>query len=85
MLANRIQAALSSNRISICYPLLSHPDPVTEVQDAERLLEEIRSASHCIILSMKTDMVFNSVGSAVRDLDAIHHILFPRPLPNPGV
>ncbi|RJE26746.1 ZnII2Cys6 transcription factor [Aspergillus sclerotialis] len=82
MLANRIQAALNSNRVSICYPLLSHPDPVTEVQDAERLLEEIWYASHCIILSMKTDMVFGGIASAVRDLDAIHHILFPKPLPN---
>ena len=82
MLANRIQAALESNRVSICYPLLSHPTPVTEVHDAERLLEEIRNASYCIILSMKTDMVFGGIASAVRDLDAVHQILFPKPLPN---
>ncbi|RAL14748.1 Zn(II)2Cys6 transcription factor, partial [Aspergillus homomorphus CBS 101889] len=76
MLVHRLRAALLSKRISICYPLLNHPEPGTEIQDAHRLVEELRNGAHSLILSMKRDTVFEGIASMVNDLDAAYTSLF---------
>ncbi|KAF4170016.1 hypothetical protein CNMCM6936_005161 [Aspergillus lentulus] len=77
MLVHRVRAALSSKRLSVCYPLLNHPEPVTEVQDANRLIEELRNGAHSMIVCMKRDLIFEGIGSMIRDLDAAYFSLFP--------
>lgn len=80
MLTHRIRAALSSKRLSTCYPILSHPDPLTEREDAERILDEIRRSARCIIAYMEISSVFEGVGPAVRGLNVVHQTLFTGPL-----
>ncbi|RHZ44313.1 Zn(II)2Cys6 transcription factor domain-containing protein [Aspergillus thermomutatus] len=77
MLMHRVRAALSSKRLSVCYPLLNHPEPVTEVQDANRLIEELRNGAHSLIVCMKRDLIFEGIGGMIRDLDAAYFSLFP--------
>lgn len=77
MLVHRVRAALSSKRLSVCYPLLNHPEPVTEVQDANRLIEELRNGAHSMIVCMKRDSIFEGIGGMIRDLDAAYFSLFP--------
>ncbi|PYH85783.1 hypothetical protein BO82DRAFT_139919 [Aspergillus uvarum CBS 121591] len=76
MLVHRIRAALSSRRLSICYPLLNCPEAGTEIQDAHRLIEELRNGAHSLILSMKRDLVYEGIASMVNDLDAAYISLF---------
>ncbi|GIJ86792.1 hypothetical protein Asppvi_005687 [Aspergillus pseudoviridinutans] len=77
MLVHRVRAALSSKRLSVCYPLLNHPEPVTEVQDAKRLIEELRNGAHSMIVCMKRDLIFEGISGMIRDLDAAYFSLFP--------
>lgn len=56
---------------------MSHPEPETEFQDAERLLEELRKGCHDIIFSMRIDLAYASIASMTRDLDAVYLALFP--------
>ncbi|GIC86204.1 Zn(II)2Cys6 transcription factor [Aspergillus udagawae] len=77
MLVHRLRAALSSKRLSVCYPLLNHPEPVTEVQDAKRLIEELRNGAHSMIVCLKRDLIFEGIGGMIRDLDAAYFSLFP--------
>ncbi|KAF4160258.1 hypothetical protein CNMCM8927_008781 [Aspergillus lentulus] len=77
MLVHRVRAALSSKRLSVCYPLLNHPEPVTEVQDANRLIEELRNGAHSMIVCMKRDLIFEGISGMIRDLDAAYSSLFP--------
>ncbi|KAF4237059.1 hypothetical protein CNMCM8980_000809 [Aspergillus fumigatiaffinis] len=77
MLVHRVRAALSSKRLSVCYPLLNHPEPVTEIQDAKRLIEELRNGANSMIVCMKRDMIFEGIGGMIRDLDAAYFSLFP--------
>ncbi|KAF7180026.1 hypothetical protein CNMCM7691_009079 [Aspergillus felis] len=76
MLVHRVRAALLSKRLSVCYPLLNHPEPVTEVQDAKRLIEELRNGAHSMIVCMKRDLIFEGIGGMIRDLDAAYFSLF---------
>ncbi|RAH43145.1 uncharacterized protein BO95DRAFT_455225 [Aspergillus brunneoviolaceus CBS 621.78] len=76
MLVHRVRAALSSRRLSICYPLLNCPEAGTEIQDAHRLIEELRNGAHSLIVSMKRDLVYEGIASMVNDLDAAYISLF---------
>lgn len=38
MLLHRFRAALKTNRLPLCYPLLHHPEPSTEAQGVRRLM-----------------------------------------------
>lgn len=68
--------ALSSRYLGICYPLMSHPETATELQDAKRLLEELQKGCYDIISSMRLDLTYGSIASMIRDLDAVYFALF---------
>ncbi|KAE8415035.1 hypothetical protein BDV36DRAFT_285681 [Aspergillus pseudocaelatus] len=70
MLVHRIRAAIASNRLSVCYPLMASPEPATEIQDARRLIEELRHAIECLKHSMERDMVFEGIAAMCRGLTA---------------
>ncbi|PYH45569.1 fungal specific transcription factor domain-containing protein [Aspergillus saccharolyticus JOP 1030-1] len=76
MLVHRVRAALLTKRLSICYPLLNHPDVATEKQDAHRLVEELRNGAHSLLLFMKRDLVYEGTVAMVNDLDAAYSSLF---------
>ena len=77
MLVHRIRAAIASNRLSVCYPLMASPEPTTEIQDARRLIEELRHAIECLKHSMERDMVFEGIAAMCRGLTAVYLSIFP--------
>ncbi|KAE8149496.1 hypothetical protein BDV25DRAFT_125848 [Aspergillus avenaceus] len=77
MLLHRIRAALVSNRVSICHYLLAQPDPATEVQDVNRLMEELRHAIEYLKRSMEMDKVFEGFAAMGRGLNAVYLAVFP--------
>ncbi|KAE8409788.1 hypothetical protein BDV37DRAFT_235105 [Aspergillus pseudonomiae] len=77
MLVHRIRAAITSGRLSVCYPLMASPEPATEVQDARRLIEELRHAIECLKHSMERDMVFEGIAAMYRGLTAVYLSVFP--------
>ncbi|KAF7590238.1 hypothetical protein BBP40_003122 [Aspergillus hancockii] len=77
MLLHRIRAAMASDRLSVCYPLLNNPEPATEVQDARRLMEELRHGIECLKHSMEMDMVFEGIAAMCRGLNAVYLSIFP--------
>ncbi|KAE8316133.1 hypothetical protein BDV41DRAFT_562399 [Aspergillus transmontanensis] len=76
MLVHRIRAAIASNRLSVCYPLMASPEPATEIQDARRLIEELRHAIECLKHSMERDMVFEGIAAMCRGLTAVYLSVF---------
>ncbi|KAE8381213.1 hypothetical protein BDV26DRAFT_101677 [Aspergillus bertholletiae] len=76
MLVHRIRAAIASNRLSVCYPLMASPEPATEMQDARRLIEELRHGIECLKNSMERDMVFEGVAAMCRGLTAVYLSIF---------
>ncbi|KAE8371577.1 hypothetical protein BDV26DRAFT_298658 [Aspergillus bertholletiae] len=71
MLLRRVRAALSSGDLRACYHLLSQPEPGSEVQDAERLVEELRHALESLSVSMRADVAFGGVVGMVRDIEGV--------------
>ncbi|KAF9888907.1 hypothetical protein FE257_008277 [Aspergillus nanangensis] len=61
MLLRRVRASAYLGDISSCYYLLANPQPESEVQDAERLLEELRNALISLKTSIQADTVFGGV------------------------
>ncbi|KAB8238130.1 Zn(II)2Cys6 transcription factor [Aspergillus alliaceus] len=76
MLIHRIRAAIASDRLSVCYPLIANPEPVTEVQDARRLLEELRHAIECLKYSLEMDVAFEGIAAMCRGLNAVYLSIF---------
>ncbi|KAB8067992.1 hypothetical protein BDV29DRAFT_196020 [Aspergillus leporis] len=77
MLLHRVRAALASKHLLACYPLLANPSSETEVDDARRLLEELRYGIESLILSLKQDVIFEGIAAMSRELDAVYLSLFP--------
>lgn len=77
MLLHRVRAAMVSDRLSCCYPLLTYPDPATEIQDAERLMEELRHGAESLNTAMKKNAPFEGVRQMAREMDAAYNSTFP--------
>ncbi|KAF7592979.1 hypothetical protein BBP40_012215 [Aspergillus hancockii] len=76
MLLRKARASLCSGDITACYHLLSQPDPTSEVQDAERLVEELRHALESLIASMKADIVFEGVAGMALEIEGVYSTTF---------
>ncbi|KAB8074172.1 hypothetical protein BDV29DRAFT_201453 [Aspergillus leporis] len=76
LLLRKIRISLCSGDLVACYHLLSHPDPGSEVQDTERLVEELRHALESLIASMKADIVFEGVAGMAREIEAVYSTAF---------
>ena len=76
MLLHRVRAALASNHILPCYPLLTNPSAETEVDDAGRLLEELRYSIESLVFSLKQDIIFEGIAAMSRALEAVYLSLF---------
>ncbi|KNG86881.1 Zn(II)2Cys6 transcription factor [Aspergillus nomiae NRRL 13137] len=71
MLLRRVRTSLSSGDLQACYHLLSQPEPGSEVQDAERLVEELRHGLESLSASMRADIAFEGVVGMVREVEGV--------------
>lgn len=71
MLLHCVRAALKTNRLPLCYPLLHHPEPSTEAQGARRLMEELGLAIRSLTSSVKPNLVFEGISGMSRELEAL--------------
>lgn len=72
MLLRQIRTSLSMGNLSTCYYLLVHPEPGTERQDAERLIEELRHGVKSVYSFMASNAVFESVADMARELETVY-------------
>jgi hypothetical protein len=77
MLLNKVRSCSQSGNLSSCYHLLSNPEPDSEAQDAERLIEEMRHGMESIRLGLKRDVVFEGVGAMSREVEGSLSAAFP--------
>ncbi|KAE8341250.1 hypothetical protein BDV24DRAFT_174893 [Aspergillus arachidicola] len=71
LLLRRVRTSLSSGDLQACYHLLSQPEPGSEVQDAERLVEELRHGLESLSASMRADVAFEGVAGMVREIEGV--------------
>ncbi|KAI9934023.1 hypothetical protein MW887_005096 [Aspergillus wentii] len=65
-----------SGRLCTCYHLLSQPEPGTEVQDAERLMDELRNGVESLVTCMKPIVIFEGMSDMVREIENAWHAAF---------
>ncbi|KAL3447672.1 hypothetical protein BJX65DRAFT_307735 [Aspergillus insuetus] len=78
MLLRRLRSCLSTRDLSACYYLLRCAQPGTEIQDAERAIEEMRNGIGALYASLRADSVFEGVGDMARDVESIYTAYFPK-------
>lgn len=76
MILHQVQAAIASDSLSSCYYLFGLSEPVTEYQDARRLMEEARHGIECMRASLKTDSGFEAIASMSREVDTAYSCFF---------
>ncbi|KAJ5087530.1 hypothetical protein N7456_011146 [Penicillium angulare] len=64
----RIRAALESDSLSFYHYLLNNPEPESEVQDAERLIRELKQGLESIIGAMRLSGMFEGVGGMGQEI-----------------
>ncbi|KAE8419381.1 hypothetical protein BDV36DRAFT_136558 [Aspergillus pseudocaelatus] len=77
MLLRRVRTSLSSGDLQACYHLLSQPEPGSEVQDAERLVEELRHGLESLSASMRADVAFEGVVGMAREIEGVCFATLP--------
>lgn len=75
MVLYKLRAAQATDRLSTCYHLLHHPSPGTEVQDFERLEEEIRHSLQCLRSSLQCSP-FEAVNGMGDEIDSAFRAAF---------
>lgn len=68
----RVRAASYAGNLSSVYYLLDRPSVRTEVQDADRLMEELQSGMEALRASIRADFVFEGVGMMAKECDAVY-------------
>ncbi|GKZ19558.1 hypothetical protein AbraCBS73388_004367 [Aspergillus brasiliensis] len=76
MIHYQLDAALLSNQVSSYRHLLHRPEPTSEVQDAERLLRELRQGVESILGSMTSANMFEGVSGMRQEIQAVYHAAF---------
>lgn len=76
MILHQIQAALASQSLSSCYYLLGPSEPATELQDARRLMEEVRHGIECMRISLRADSGFEAIAAMSREVDTAYSCFF---------
>lgn len=78
MILYKVRASSASDRLSTCYYLLNQPTPGTEVQDSERLVEEIRHAVESLRVTLFQSSTFEGVDGMRADIEGALHAAFFR-------
>ncbi|RAK98127.1 uncharacterized protein BO80DRAFT_427634 [Aspergillus ibericus CBS 121593] len=68
----RVRAAAYAGNLSSVYYLLDRPSVQTEVQDAERLMEELHLGMEALMASFRADSVFEGVGMMAKEMEAVY-------------
>ncbi|PWY93050.1 Zn(II)2Cys6 transcription factor [Aspergillus sclerotioniger CBS 115572] len=68
----RVRAAFYAGNLNSVYYLLDRASAQTEVQDAERLMEELQSGMEALRASIRADFVFEGVGLMAKECDAVY-------------
>lgn len=76
MVLYKVRASKVSDRLSTCYHLLNHPIPGTEVQDSERLVEEIRHAVESLRTFLLQNAAFEGVDGMRSEIEGALHAAF---------
>ncbi|KAL4820361.1 hypothetical protein BDW67DRAFT_94567 [Aspergillus spinulosporus] len=71
MVLKRVHRALCSGTISSYAYLFGHPSVITEVQDAERLIEELQFGMDALGRSIKADVVFEGVEVMAKEVERV--------------
>ncbi|KAJ5107023.1 hypothetical protein N7456_003698 [Penicillium angulare] len=77
MLFHRVRSCLESGRLSACYHLLNRPEAVSEISDAERLIEELRHGVGSLAIPLKQDGIFEGVAGVGREIEMAYMAAFP--------
>ncbi|CEL11510.1 hypothetical protein ASPCAL14612 [Aspergillus calidoustus] len=77
MLLRRLRSCLCTRDLSACYYLLRCAQPGTEIQDAERAIEEMRNGIGALYAALKADSVFEGVVDMAKDVESIYTAYFP--------
>lgn len=78
MLVRRLRASLCTGDMSTCLYLLRCAQAGTEIQDAERVIEEMRNGIGAIFTSLKSDSIFEGIVEMARDVEMIYTAYFSR-------
>ncbi|KAL4982632.1 hypothetical protein BDW68DRAFT_170505 [Aspergillus falconensis] len=68
----RVRTAMCSGNLRSCYYLLDQPSAATEVQDAERLLEELQYGMEALANSVLADVVFEGVQMMAKKIEQVY-------------
>ncbi|KAF4167620.1 hypothetical protein CNMCM6936_004677 [Aspergillus lentulus] len=71
MLLSKVRTALCSGDLSSCCYLLDRPTPAADVQDAERLTEELQQVLNALSASIRADAVFEGMAAMAREMEGI--------------
>jgi hypothetical protein len=69
MLLSKVRTAMCSGDLSGCYYLLDRPTPATDVQGAERLIEELQQGLNALSASIRADAVFEGMAAVAREME----------------
>ncbi|KAL4985937.1 hypothetical protein BDW68DRAFT_179295 [Aspergillus falconensis] len=72
MLLWQVHTAMYSGTISSDEYLLNRPSAITDMQDAERLMEELQSGIEALGKSIKADAVFGGVEWMSKEVEKVH-------------
>lgn len=67
-----VRTAMCSGNLSSYSYLLDRPSATTEVQDAERLMEELQSGLEALAWSIQADVVFEGVGVMAKKIEGVY-------------
>ncbi|KAL4744550.1 hypothetical protein BDW72DRAFT_188261 [Aspergillus terricola var. indicus] len=75
MVLYKLRAASATDRLAVCYHLLHHPSPGTEIQDSERLEEEIRHGVQSLRSSLRSSL-FEAINGMGNEIDSAQKAAF---------
>lgn len=76
ILLRKVRMSLNAGDLSTCYYLLNHPEPGTETQDAERLIEELRHGTKSVYHFMASNSIFEGVVDMAREVETVYGVHF---------
>lgn len=76
MLLRKVRTSLHAGNLSSCYYLLNLPEPETEAQDADRLIEELRQGVRSVCQFMTSNAVFEGIVDMASELETVYSAHF---------
>jgi hypothetical protein len=74
MQVSRVRAVMCSGNINSHSYLIDRPSSTTEVQDTERLMEELQSGMESLRTSIQTDVPFEGVRTMAMEIQRVYEV-----------